>query len=115
MRPPLAGNKDHLLVQSCRLTATNLRSRRTPPAANAGAKARILERYPPTDVGRPGVIHSTPRGEKREKKVREMDVDRDVDRDAPGEVVTGKPESWRMTFEFCGNENALEELVEVAD
>jgi hypothetical protein len=65
----------------------------------------ILERYPPTDVGRPGVLHHTPRGEKL-KAVREMDTD------APVEVDADRP-SWRKTSGFAGDEDALE-LAEVA-
>jgi len=53
----------------------------------------ILERYPPTDIGRPGIVHV----EKR-KAVRKLDDD------AP--AVAG--EDWRATFEFDGNEDALE-------
>jgi len=61
----------------------------------------ILATYPPTDVGRPGIIHNTPRGEKR--KVRETDADEP-------ELV---PATECVTLEFDGNEDALE-LVEVA-
>jgi hypothetical protein len=61
----------------------------------------ILERYPPTEQGRPGIIHTTPRGEKRKRP----------QPDAPVEL-DGKPE-WRQTFEFSGDESALE-LSEVA-
>jgi hypothetical protein len=62
----------------------------------------ILERYPPSDTGRPGVLHTTPRGEKRH--VREMDVDPPVEADTP---------EWRKTFEFLGEQDTLE-LTEVA-
>lgn len=61
-------------------------------------RAWLLERYPPTDVGRPGILHCTPRGEKRKKRVREMD-------DAPVEVEEA---DWRTAFEFAGDEVALE-------
>jgi hypothetical protein len=57
----------------------------------------ILERYPPTDMGRPGLIHNTPRGEKH-TAVRETDTD------APGLV----PATECVTLEFDGNEDALE-------
>jgi hypothetical protein len=64
----------------------------------------ILANYPPEkEAGRPGILHPTPRGEKRQ--VREMD--------APVEGVTGQPDAWRVTFDFDGNEDALE-LAEVA-
>jgi hypothetical protein len=62
----------------------------------------ILERYPPTDVGRPGLLHNERRAAKR-KAVRELDTD--VPELPP---VT----EWRVTLEFDGNEDALE--VEVA-
>jgi len=62
----------------------------------------ILAHYPPSEMGRPGIIHHTPRGEKR-NRVRETD--------AP---VAGNKDS-RVTVEFDDDEDVLhEELVGVA-
>jgi hypothetical protein len=63
--------------------------------------AWILERYPPSDQGRPGILHTeTQRGPKPR-------------RDAPRPLPLNEPcpvnefPDWRRTHEFPGNEDAL--------
>ena len=63
--------------------------------------AWILARYPPTEMGRPGIMYSPMRGEKQKKHSPVPDDERET----PAEAS----DAWRVTHEFAGEEESLGE------
>lgn len=72
--------------------------------------AWILRRYPPQEMGRPGIIHTDSHDRGSEAKIRKADAD-------PEPTIDERlAEAWRVTFEFegKGNENLADEEIELA-
>jgi hypothetical protein len=64
--------------------------------------AWICRRYPESDSGRPGIIHTDSRDRGNAPKIRKADVELDD----PADLDVGVP-SWRVTQEFPSDESAL--------